>query len=86
MARNGSVWKTADASEESVCTVVLPNGTSKRVQPSDPFAETVLQIAKTAGLSKFTVFVDGQKLNSSEAPTDFDGLTEVEIKKYDEGA
>jgi hypothetical protein len=84
MARgNGSVWK---ADETAVCSVVLPNGTSKRVQSSDPFAETVRRIAKDAGLSKFTVFVDGHKMNASDAPTTFDGLSEVELKKYDEAA
>jgi hypothetical protein len=84
MARNGGVWKAEEETE--VCSIVLPNGTSKRVQPSDPFAETVRRVAKEAGLSKFTVYIDGEKLTASEAPNDFEGLSEVEIKKYDEGA
>jgi len=84
MARNGSVWR-ADATSAS-CRITLPDGTSKRVQANDPFAETVRDTARSAGLSKFTVYVDGSKMNADDAPTNFAGLTEVELKKYDEGA
>ena len=78
-------WKT-DEEGSSKAVISLPNGTDKEVANSDPFAQTIRDVARNAGLSKFSVIVDGKELDSSEAPKDFSNIDEVELKKYDEGA
>jgi len=79
-------WKTDDSSSEEKAMVYLPNGESVPVNDKDPFSDTVRQLARDAGLSKFNVIVDGKELEASEAPNDFSEVDEVEIVKYDEGA
>ena len=81
-------WKVDDSSEdkEHEATVLLPDGSERTVRGSDQFAQTIRDIARDAGLSKFTVIVDGEEIDSSEAPVDFAKVDEVELTKYDEGA
>ena len=65
--------------------VNLPDGSRKEVNDGDPFAATCMALAKSVGLSKFSVFIDGKEVEASEAPTDFSTVDEVVLKKYDEG-
>lgn len=78
-------WR-ADESASEKAVVQLPDGTTHEVKNSDSFAQTLRDIAREAGLSKFSVVVDGTEIDSSEAPTDFSDVDEVELVKYDEGA
>jgi len=80
-----SAWRTDDTSSEKA-VVYLPSGKEVRVNDNDSFSETVRKIARDAGISKFNVKVDGEEIEASDAPTDFSGVDEVEIIKYDEGA
>jgi len=80
-----SAWKSDESTSQKV-TVRLPSGSTVEVNDTDPFAETVRKIARGAGLSKFNVKIDGDEIESSEAPNDFSDIDEVEIVKYDEGA
>jgi hypothetical protein len=82
---NGDVWQV-DEGESAYINVVLPNGTTKRVSRGTAFAAKMRELAKSAGLKKFAIFVDGKKINKSSAPNDFHGLKTVEIKKYDSAA
>lgn len=50
-----------------------------------PFKQTIVDLAKKYGLVHFRVFVDGQPITPDQAPTDFSGLSSVEIRKYDVG-
>jgi len=79
-------WNSADENGNGQPVVILPDGTEKKVESDAPFARTIRDIARAARLSKFTVFVDEDEIDSSEAPDDFEDIEEVELKKYDEGA
>jgi len=79
-------WRTEGGSSEGNVTIILPDGSEKQVPRTSSFAQTVRDIARDAGLSKFSVHVDGSEIESSEAPTNFAGIDEVELVKYDEGA
>lgn len=77
------VW---DASLPSEKCVVVINGTGTEVDGDQPFGKTVKQLAGAAGLAKFTVLADGKEIRSANMPDDFEGISRVEIKKYDEAA
>lgn len=64
--------------------VVAINGEEIPVDPDQPFARTVKQIAQAKGLHRFTVLVDGEEITPGQAPENFEGISRVEIKKYDE--
>ena len=75
-------WKASNGGT----VVKLPSGSTKKVKASDPFGETIRNIARDAGLSKFNVYVDGEEIDAAKAPAKFSGIRTVELKKYDEGA
>lgn len=83
---NGSCWRADDNGNGSFIQVVLPSGTPKKVKRTEPFSAKLRELAKAAGLKKFSVYVDGSKLDIAAAPNDFRDLRTVEIRKYDTAA
>jgi len=54
------------------------------VNPEDPFTSTIKAMAGARGISRFKVIVDGEELLPEDAPDNFEGISLVEIQKYDE--
>lgn len=65
-------------------TKVIVVGVEKEVNTSAPFAETITNLAKEAGITKFAVYADGQEVTPSNAPASFENLNEVRIVPYGE--
>ena len=64
-------------------TYIRVNGMNYDVRPGSSFKETVLSYAKDAGLGKFRVFMNGEELGKSSAPSEFNEGTKVELRPYD---
>ncbi len=78
-----NVW---DADSVSTNPVVRINGHSVEVEASQPFAQTVKQLAAAKGLSRFTVKADGTEIKTHNVPATFEGLRMIDVSKYDEAA
>lgn len=78
-----SPWKSAG---NGSTTIKLPNGSTKTVNSTDSFGDTIRSVARSAGLSKFNVIIDGVETDAADAPNNFAGIQTVELKKYDEAA
>lgn len=77
------VWDAEQASENPVVRI---NGQSVEVESTQPFAQTVKQLAAAKGLSRFTVKADGTEIKTHNVPSTFEGLRLIEVAKYDEAA
>ncbi len=78
-----NVW---DAEQASSNPVVRINGQSVEVEASQPFAQTIKQLAAAKGLSRFTVKADGTEIKTHNVPETFAGLQMIDVSKYDEAA
>ena len=65
-------------------TKIIVGENEVEVEHGKPFAETVIAIAREAGLKRFRVFVDGNEVSPNNAPQNFEGIQRVEIKPIDE--
>jgi len=64
-------------------TYLRVNGMNNEVEIGASFRNTVLAMAKDAGLGKFRVFVGGEEIGKSEAPEQFTEGMKVELRPYD---
>jgi len=64
-------------------TYLRVNGMNHDVEIGSSFRNTVLAMAKDAGLGKFRVFVGGEEIGKSEAPETFVEGMQVELRPYD---
>ena len=78
-----TIWQVSDGGVVDYISVTVPSGAATKVKRTKAFGSTVREIARKAGLKKFSVFVNGKKIEQATAPNDFKGLQTVEIKKYD---
>lgn len=78
-----NVWDSQPSSKKCV---VMINGHSVEVEATQPFAQTVKQLAGAKGLKRFTVRADGTEIKGHNTPRTFANLKMVEVKKYDEAA
>jgi hypothetical protein len=67
----------------SYATYVRVNGMNHDVEPGSSFKDTVLNMARSAGLGKFRVFMDGSEIGKTEAPEMFSEGMKVELRPYD---
>ena len=76
------------SSRESPTVKVVVDGIFKReVNPEDSFVPKCRELAREAGIKRFSVRVDGEDIeHQDDYPETFEGLDEVEIVKYDESA
>ena len=64
-------------------TYVRVNGSNLPIQAGTPFASAIKEAAKSAGLGKFRVFMNGAEVVPSSAPdTVVEGMA-VELRPYD---
>lgn len=75
-----SAWNTE--STEGVAKVTV-RGNSRDVDVGVDFAETILEIARDEGLSKFRVFMNGEEIQPEDAQETFEDGNDVEIRPYD---
>lgn len=61
---------------------IIVNGSSRSIDPSASFVETVKRYAQEAGLGKFRVFVNDNEIDPSDAPEQI-GSNRVEIRPYE---
>jgi hypothetical protein len=86
--RNEEVWDQ-EVEEELYdegprsATYLRVNGMNNEVEIGTSFRNTVLAMAKDAGLGKFRVFVGGEEIGKSEAPEVFTEGMKVELRPYD---
>jgi len=82
------VW---DGSEQEVFgsdspvgdTYVRVNGSNLPINPGTPFAAAIKEAAKSAGLGKFRVFMNGAEVLPSAAPDVVSSGMAVELRPYD---
>ena len=67
----------------SYATYVRVNGMNHDIEPGSSFGDTVLRMARDAGLGKFRVFVNGEETGKTEAPEMFSEGMKVELRPYD---
>lgn len=64
-------------------TYIRVNGMNHDVEPGSSFNDTVLQMARGAGLGKFRVFLDGEEVGKTESPEVIAEGMKVELRPYD---
>ncbi len=69
---------------ENATVNIQMDGGNYPVNATDNFAATVNRLASEKGWGSFRVYVAGVEINSpATAPTNFVGLTDVSITRYD---
>ena len=82
------VWDGSDtavfgADREPGDTFVRVNGSNIPINPGTPFAAAIKEVAKSAGLGKFRVFMNGTEVVPSSAPDVVAPGMRVELRPYD---
>jgi hypothetical protein len=79
------VWSTRDSRDQvdTEGTGVLVNGSFFSVDAGSNFKEEISKVTENVGLGKFKVYLNGEKIKPSEAPTAFSEGMKVEIVPYD---
>ena len=83
---NDQVWNPSenyDEQESGEGSGIRVNGSFVSVDTGASFASTVTETAKTAGLGKFRVFMDGEEVKPSEAPDVFTEDMQLDLRPYD---
>ena len=83
-------WDQGSNREEDVFTGPSVHNTFIRVNGSDvpvtvgsSFSEVVLDVAKTAGLGKFRLSLNGRDIQPNEAPDNFSEGDKVDLRPYE---
>jgi hypothetical protein len=64
-------------------TYILINGSSVAIEPETNFREAVGEYALNAGFNKYRVYLNGEEVRPSTAPTIINEGDRVEIRAYD---
>jgi len=87
MEEYDEVWSTRDESNESETeftgTGIVVNGSFFSVESGSNFKEEISKVTENVGLGKFKVYLNGEKIKPSEAPSTFEEGMKVEIVPYD---
>ena len=80
------VWNPSDNYGESAPadgTGISVNGSFVAVEVGKPFAAAVTDVAKSAGLGKFRVFMNGDEVKPSQAPDTISEGMRLDLRPYD---
>lgn len=83
---NETVEVVTDLAPSTARPVVVVGEEKEEVDEGADFRETILRKARQAGLGAFLVYADGHEVSATEDVRNFRGMSEVVIRKYDEGA
>lgn len=59
------------------------NGNTIDIEVGEDFRETVVSAARDAGFSKFDVYLNGELLDTSDAPEAVSSGDKIEIRRYE---
>ena len=77
------MWTVDGVESNGNDAVLLVNGSETPVNAGDDLKEVVLNAAREAGYQKFHLFIDGEEVLPSNAPTLVEEGMTLEIRPYD---
>lgn len=72
-----------EMSERESGTYIRINGANMDINPGSNFKTVIKEKAEESGLGKFRVFLNGNEIKPSEAPTIVEEGMNVELRPYD---
>jgi hypothetical protein len=87
-SKENIMWSEAqggmDGTEFNSNTQAMVNGSLISIEPGDSFINTVMGLARDAGLGKFRVFLNGQEIEAENSPDFIEDGMQLKVVAYDE--